>query len=67
MTYDQWKLATPPEYEGPEPVECPMCGGSGYVVEDDGARDWCDECGASGEVEPAYAAKLARMIESWRY
>lgn len=47
-----------------EPVPCPVCAGTGYAVEDDGARDWCDECGASGEIDPAYADKLAREIAS---
>jgi DnaJ-class molecular chaperone len=49
-----------PTDESWEPVTCPACAGTGYVVENDGARDWCDECGASGEVDPQHADKLAR-------
>ena len=61
MSYDQWKLATPPEYDGPEDdVPCPVCAGTGYIVEHDNALDWCDECGMSGEVSREYADKLAR-------
>jgi hypothetical protein len=41
-----------------------VCAGTGYVVEYDGARDWCDECGASGEVDPKHADKLAREVAS---
>jgi hypothetical protein len=37
-TYDRWKLATPPEYEGDDPPdrqdpgECQRCDGSGWIV-----------------------------------
>ncbi len=54
----------PPDDGASEPVPCPVCAGTGYVVEECGARDWCDECGASGEIDPTYAAKLAREIAS---
>lgn len=47
-----------------EPVPCTVCAGTGYVVEDDGARDWCDECGASGEIDPKRADQLAREVAS---
>lgn len=59
MTYDQWKTTNPADdCLGPEP--CPICAGTGYVVEHDNALDWCDECGASGEIDPAHAERLAR-------
>ena len=47
-----------------EPVVCPVCAGTGYLIEHDGARDWCDECGASGEVDPKRAEQLAREVAS---
>lgn len=43
-----------------EEVACPVCAGTGYVVENDGARDWCDECGMSGLVSQQHAENLAR-------
>lgn len=53
----------------PDEMEtCPVCAGCGYVVEDDGARDWCDECGASGEVLTQRALALARArMPDWEY
>lgn len=48
----------------PEPEVCPVCAGTGYVVEECGARDWCDECGASGEIYPGRADQLAREVAS---
>lgn len=53
-------------YPGDEDVPCPACAGTGHVVERDGARDWCDECGASGEINRAHADKLAREVEASR-
>jgi RecJ-like exonuclease len=56
-----------PSWYGPddrEDVPCPVCAGTGYVVEHDGALEWCDECGASGEIHPQHADKLAREIAS---
>ena len=49
---------------GEEDVPCPVCAGTGYIVEDDGARDWCGECGASGEIDPKERDRLAREIAS---
>jgi len=58
VTYDQWK--DPTDCGEWEPVPCPVCAGTGYVYDFDDCLDWCDECGASGEVDPSYAEKLAR-------
>ncbi len=42
MSYDTWKLATPPEYEwGPD--ECEDCRKSGII------EHWCKRCGQHGE------------------
>lgn len=30
-TYDQWKLATPPEHEGLEETPCTECAGGGWI------------------------------------
>lgn len=62
-TYDQWKSHNPAD-DVPEDVPCPVCAGTGYVAEYDGALDWCDECGASGEINPAHADRLAREVAS---
>ena len=64
MTYDQWKCTDPADDGAWEPVRCTVCAGTGYVAEHDGALDWCDECGASGEIDPAHAERLAREIAS---
>ena len=42
-------------------VTCPICGGSGYVIDKDGDEVRCDMCDGRGEVErdePAYKAWL---------
>lgn len=44
MTYDQWKLATPPEYEEQDDRVCDECSLELYQ-NDDG--DWlCEDCAA---------------------
>lgn len=45
-------------------VMCPVCAGTGYEVEHDGARDWCDECGASGVIHPIRAHDLAEEVHA---
>lgn len=45
--YDNWKLASPPEYD--EPEDCPECGGEGFVFQcfDGCCEDadiGCDDC-----------------------
>lgn len=47
----EWPDPTPYEEETNDEVPCPVCAGAGFILEHDGARDWCDECGASGMVE----------------
>lgn len=44
----EWPDPTPCDED--EEVPCPVCAGAGFIVEPDGARDWCDECGMSGMV-----------------
>ena len=42
MTYDNWKLATPPEYEeDDEPLVCDLCGALNFPDEPQ-----CRNCGA---------------------
>lgn len=58
----EWPDPTP---DGPaDDVPCPVCAGAGIIIDFDGCRDWCDECGASGEVSPARADDLAREVAS---
>jgi hypothetical protein len=60
--YDQWKLATPPEYERGDPPEwaCRECAGTGSIwalSEPSGMRRVnvvCDRCDGTGE-DPQYA------------
>jgi hypothetical protein len=57
-TYDQWKLATPPEHEGLEEKACPECAGGGLICvgtsgrDDDGNApilERCEACDGSGD------------------
>jgi RecJ-like exonuclease len=57
-------VSNDPDEPVEEDVPCPVCAGTGYIVEPCNALDWCDECGASGEVSPAHADKLARRRAS---
>lgn len=62
MTYDQWK--DPTDDGASEPEICPVCAGAGFVVDWDDCPSWCDECGASGEIDPKRAEQLAREVAS---
>lgn len=50
MTYDAWKLATPPEYDGPEECEdndctgCAWCDAHGITRDDDTPLCNCGTC-----------------------
>jgi RecJ-like exonuclease len=61
-SYDQWK--DPTDDGAWEDVPCPVCAGTGYIIDFADCLDWCDECGASGEVSPGHADKLAREVAS---
>jgi hypothetical protein len=62
MTYDQWK--DPADWGDWEPVPCPVCAGTGYMYDFADCLVWCDECGASGEIDPKELDKRAREIAS---
>jgi RecJ-like exonuclease len=57
--YDDWKLATPPEHEGANEVECPDCKGFGMICVGTSGQDCdgnapileqCETCDSSGTV-----------------
>lgn len=45
---DSWY--DPPEY--PDPIDCPDCGGSGQVKNDNDEMDDCERCDGEGAIEP---------------
>jgi hypothetical protein len=51
MSYDTWKTATPDYLDGPDPLDCPACGGDAYPSPDWDGVFVCD-CGHEFDSDP---------------